>query len=65
MAQRSREMRRKVTYDLIKDETGLSKSTLAKLANDKSRFLSVEAVDRLCVFFDCQPGDFFIHVQGS
>jgi hypothetical protein len=36
MAIRGRQTRRKVTYDLIREVTGLSKNTLARLANDRA-----------------------------
>jgi putative transcriptional regulator len=61
MAKRSRETRRKITYDLIFAETGISKSTLAKIANDKAQFISINVLDQLCTFFGCQPGDLLLH----
>ncbi len=62
MAIRGRQTRRKVTYDLIREETGLSKNTLARLANDRADLVALNTMDRLCAFFDCQPGDLFIYV---
>ena len=62
MAVRARQGRRKVTYDLIREETGLSKNTLARLANDRADLVALNTMDRLCAFFDCQPGDLFIYV---
>lgn len=62
IATKSRQTRHKITYDTIKDATGLSKSTLARLANDNSGLVAMNTLDRLCWFFDCQPGDLFIHV---
>jgi putative transcriptional regulator len=62
MAIWARESRRKLTYDLIREETGLSKNTLARLANDRGDLVALNTVDRLCAFFGCQPGDLFIYV---
>ena len=62
MAAMSRQARHKITYDAIKAETGLAKSTLARLANDKAELIGKSTMDRLCAFFDCQPGDLFIYV---
>jgi putative transcriptional regulator len=62
MAIRGRQTRRKVTYDLIREETGLSKNTLARLANDRADLVALNTMGRLCAFFDCQPGDLFIYV---
>ena len=65
MAIRSRETRQKITYDRILAETGISKSTLAKMANDKALFISVNALNQICNFFDCQAGDLFVFVRDS
>ena len=62
MALKSRVSGQKVTYDSITAETGLFSSTLTKLANNKADLVGVSTMDRLCVFFDCQPGDLFIYV---
>ena len=62
MAAQGRQMRRKVTYDLINRETGVSKNTLTRLANDRADLLAISTIDRLCAFFDCQPGDLLIYV---
>ena len=62
MAIRGRQTRRKVTYDLIREVTGLSKNTLARLANDRADLVALNTMDRVCAFFDCQPGDLFIYV---
>ncbi len=63
MAKRSRETRGKITYDVLLTKTGVSKSTLAKMANDKAQFISVKALYQLCIFFECQPGDLFIEIE--
>jgi len=62
MAATSRETRRKITYDVIWSETGLSRTTLARLANDREERIAISTLDRLCAFFDCQPGDLLIYV---
>jgi putative transcriptional regulator len=65
MAAMGRQARRKITYDVIKQDTGLAKSTLARLANDKAELIGKSTMDRLCAFFECQPGDLFIYVPAS
>ena len=62
MAEKGRQIRRKITYDVIWSETGLSRSTLARLANDREERIAISTLDRLCAFFDCQPGDLLVHV---
>jgi len=65
MAAMGRQARRKITYDVINEATGLAKSTLARLANDKADLIGKSTMDRLCAFFDCQPGDLFIYVPST
>ena len=62
MAAKTRLTRRKITYSLIKEETGLSKTTLVRLGNDRANLIGTSTLDRLCSFFDCQPGDLLIYV---
>jgi DNA-binding Xre family transcriptional regulator len=40
--------------DLLK-EVGISSATLAKLS--KGEHLSAESIEKICIFFHCQPGD--------
>ncbi len=65
MALRSRESRRKITYEDIKMSTGLSRTTLVRLANDTARLISTKTLDKLCWYFDCQPGDLLVYVPND
>ena len=65
MALKSRVSGQRVTYDSITAETALFSSTLTKLANNKADLIGVSTMDRLCAFFDCQPGDLFVYVPAS
>jgi DNA-binding Xre family transcriptional regulator len=51
--------RRMKKTDLLK-EAGLSSATLAKLS--KGEALSGESIEKLCVYFRCQPGDLVEYV---
>ena len=62
MAMKTRQTHSKITYDVIKEATGISKSTLARLANDNSGLISTSTLNRLCWFFSCQPGDLLIYL---
>jgi putative transcriptional regulator len=55
----------RITYSDITRGTGIYNTTLTKLANDKAELIGKSTMDRLCAFFDCQPGDLFIHVSAS
>ena len=62
MAGKSRRDRRKITYDDIFTQTRISKSALTRLANDREKRVALNIIDRICDYFDCQPGDLFIYV---
>jgi putative transcriptional regulator len=65
MAIKGREERRRVTYDEILARTGIAKTTLSKLANERVGMVGLSVIDRICDYFDCQPGDLFIYIRES
>ena len=65
MAKKSREERRRVTYDDILARTGISTNTLTRMANGRAGGVAFSTVERLCKYFSCQPGDLFIYVDES
>ena len=65
MAVKGRRERRRITYDDILAQTGVNKNTLTRLANDRADMVAISTIDRLCAYFDCQPGDLFIYLPGS
>ena len=52
----------RITYNDILMQTGVNTATLTKLANDRAAMVGISVIDRLCAYFDCQPGDLFIHI---
>ena len=63
MAIKGRNERRRITYDAILADTGIAKSTLSRLSNDNESNVSLDVMNRLCQFFDCQPGNLFVYVR--
>jgi len=61
---KGRQERRRITYDDILAQTGVNKNTLTRLANDRADMVGISVIDRLCAYFDCQPGDLFIYIEG-
>lgn len=54
--------KRKITYKVIQEETGLSSTTIAKLLSYKGvQRIDGSTLDRLCEFFGCQVGDILIY----
>ena len=63
MGAKGRQEHRRITYDDILTGTGINKNTLSRLANDQASMVGMSVVDRLCAYFDCQPGELFVHVR--
>ena len=63
MAIKGRGERRRITYDDIFAQTGIAKTTLTKLANERAAMVGMSVMARLCDYFDCQPGDLFVYVR--
>jgi len=62
MAQMTVKQGRRITYDVLHENTGLARSTLAALATGQSKMVSLETLDLLCKFFDCKVGDILAYV---
>ena len=60
---KGRQEHRRITYDDILSQFGVNKTTLTKLANDRASMVGISVIDRLCTYFQCQPGDLFIHTE--
>ena len=65
MAAKGRRERRRIRYEDIRSATGINKNTLTRLANDRADLVGVSTIDRLCSYFECQPGDLFEHVPDN
>ena len=63
MAAKGRRDGRKITYQSILSATGISMTTLTRLANDRADRVGLSVMDRLCAYFECQPGDLFVHAS--
>lgn len=48
---------RVITLAEISEKTGIHRSTLSKIANERGYNTGTENVDRLCRHFDCDVGD--------
>lgn len=61
MAEHSRHLHKRVTYNDILLATGIAHSTLSRLANDRANQVGISVVNRLCAYFECQPGDLLLY----
>lgn len=60
MAEHERKTGNKVTYRKISDATGISTNTLTQVANQQSSMIGLKTIDKLCQFFNCEPGDLLV-----
>ncbi|MEZ4529225.1 MAG: helix-turn-helix transcriptional regulator, partial [Desulfobacterales bacterium] len=49
---------RKITYRVISEKTGISKTTLSKIATVEGYKASADVIEKLCLYFQCTPNDF-------
>jgi len=49
--------RRRIALDEVIADTGISRATLNRISNVPGYNANLEAIDALCAYFDCQPGD--------
>ena len=54
---------RRIPYREISENTGIAGSTLSALMNNKARMYYADTIDRLCRFYQCEPGDIIIRVR--
>ena len=58
--------RRKLTYTVLQEETGLAPATIASLLRpDPIERISGQTLDTLCRYFDCGVGDVLEYVPES
>ena len=54
---------RRITYDEIAKSTGISITTLSKIASQKGYDTAVSKIEKLCLYFKCTPEDLITIVQ--
>jgi putative transcriptional regulator len=63
MAEYTRKTGQPCTYETIHKAKQISPNTLSKVARNKIEMVGVSVLDRLCEFFDCEPGDLIVRVR--
>jgi|GEM_PF-294561 len=48
---------RKINYDEVADSTGISRTTLSKIASVKGYNAGADIIEKLCRYFNCTPND--------
>ena len=55
--------RRVVSMSEVAAATGIHRATLSKIANQPGTNISTDLVDKLCRYFECQPGDVLTYIE--
>lgn len=63
MSDRSFTEGKRVTFEEISQATGINRTTLSKMANQRGYNTTTDNLDRLCVFFRCKVGDLAEYVD--
>lgn len=54
---------RKMRISDVVNTTGLSRNTITLLYKETAQKIDIDAVDKLCVLFNCSVGDLFEHTK--
>ena len=54
---------RRITMQEVSDATGINRSTLSKILNQKGYSTGTDVLDRLCTYLQCSVADLVEHVQ--
>jgi DNA-binding Xre family transcriptional regulator len=51
--------KKRITYKIIEMETGIKALTLSRIATNRNYNLTRNHIEKLLVYFSCQPNDLF------
>jgi putative transcriptional regulator len=54
--------RRVISLSEIAEATGIHRATLSKVANQPGANIGTDIIDKLCRYFDCQPGELLTYL---
>lgn len=57
--------RRKISLNEVSEVTGISRTTINRMVNQPGYNATLDAIDALCKYFDCTPGDLLEYVPDS
>jgi putative transcriptional regulator len=65
IADRAFRERKVLQLSEVASATGIHRSTLSKIANQPGTNVSTDLIDKLCRYFNCQPGELLAYVDDS
>lgn len=63
MAEKAFQEGRRITFDEISKETGINRTTLSKMANQRGYNTTTDNLDVLCAYFHCSVCELAEHVD--
>ena len=57
--------KRKYTIADVTEMTGISRATLMRIANTPGYSAALDAIDALCKFFECTPGELLEYIPNE
>jgi putative transcriptional regulator len=57
--------RRRITLNEVSEVTSISRATLTRIANIPGYNTNTDAIDALCKYFECEPGDLLVRVADA
>jgi putative transcriptional regulator len=54
--------RRRITLLEVSERTGISRPTLTRIVNCKGYNTNTKAIDALCKYFECEPGELLRYI---
>lgn len=54
---------RKLKISDVARDTGINRGTLTRLYQETTERIEVDAMNKLCAYFDCEVGDLFQHIK--
>ena len=63
MERKSAIEKRRITYKVIEAETGVKALTLSRIATNPDYNFSRKDLEKLLIFFNCQPNDLLTHIK--
>lgn len=65
IAKKEQAERRRLPYHVLSEETGIAMSSLVMLMGNKSKMIGFRTLDRLCNYFDVDPGEVLLWTPGE
>jgi putative transcriptional regulator len=65
MAEKEFQEGRRITLEEVSKATGIHRTTLSKVSNQKGYNTTIEVLDKLCEFFDVELGVLAEHIKDN